>query len=242
MVGGVQQAVQRRLGKAVGRRQRDRRVVGCHGDADRGILRSHGALGGGDVGPALQQSRGHAGRDAGSAGIVVLCGISSSSGFLPTSTAIACAYWARATPSPIRLAWAVSSATRAVMTAEGGVAVIPAVDPVPRSRAAHPGRPRPFSAAGRYRRRPAARSMTVVASKVCSESVALASVASSACAVAAFCSISAAHLAPQVGRPAGRALERARVDHAAVARACTGPRAAARSPKRRRLPSGWPSR
>ena len=47
--------------------------------------------------------------------------------FLPTSTAMAWAYCARATPQPIRLAWADSSATCAVITAEGGVAVMPAV-------------------------------------------------------------------------------------------------------------------
>jgi hypothetical protein len=33
---------------------------------------------------------------------------------------MACAYWARAAPRPMSVAWAVSKATRAVITAEGG--------------------------------------------------------------------------------------------------------------------------
>ena len=51
--------------------------------------------------------------------------MSSSSGFLPTRTAIAWAYCARATPSAIRLACVFSNWVRAEMTSEGGVVPAP---------------------------------------------------------------------------------------------------------------------
>lgn len=51
----VQQPVERRLREAGRRRQRQIRVVSGDLDADRGILGRHRPLGGGDVGPALQQ-------------------------------------------------------------------------------------------------------------------------------------------------------------------------------------------
>ena len=57
----------------------------------------------------------------GSTGSLALCGIVMSSGLRPTSTAIACSYCARATPSAIRLACAFSSWVRAVMRSDGGI-------------------------------------------------------------------------------------------------------------------------
>ncbi len=68
----------------------------------------------------------------GSVGSDVLCGISRSSGFLPTSTAMAWAYCARATPSAIRLDCAFSNWVRAAMTSEGGV--VPASPWLPTTR------------------------------------------------------------------------------------------------------------
>ena len=72
----------RRLREARGRRQRDRRIVGGDRDADGGVLRLHGALGGGDVGPPLSSVEGTPIGTVGSVGMVVLRGMSRSSGFL----------------------------------------------------------------------------------------------------------------------------------------------------------------
>ena len=89
-------------GEAGRRGQGEIREIGRLGDADLRVGRRHGALGGGDVGPPLQQRRRHAGRrhrhgrvPSGSA----RARCEKSAGGLPISTAIACSNCARCTPT-----------------------------------------------------------------------------------------------------------------------------------------------
>ena len=138
--------------------------------------------------------------------------MSRSSGFLPTNTAIAWAYCARETPRAIKLACVFASWVRALITSEGGV--VPA-DPW-------------FSTTRRYSVKAATvrcnksmlasatrRSMTAVASAVCSERVALASVPALAWGGGPALFDRTPNGAPQIGRPAHRTLERTGRDRGA---------------------------
>src|SRR5262249_56781893 len=60
---GLEQVLDRRAHEAVGRGERDRRIIGRDGDADLRVGGGGGAFGGGDVGPPLQQRRGYARRN-----------------------------------------------------------------------------------------------------------------------------------------------------------------------------------
>ena len=98
--GPVEEVLEARAFEAAAEAESDLGEKGAVADADGGVGRGQGAFGGGDVGPALQQLRGHArgnGRRRVEHGLHGNGEVGGRS--CPTSIAIACSYCARARPT-----------------------------------------------------------------------------------------------------------------------------------------------